>query len=97
MFFVVNLILPRRDTKNFTKDTEFFYRGKKMENLNFRRLRRLRYNPIIRDMVRETHLSKSDFIYPLFVVNGTNIKKEVSSMPGVYQQSIDNIVKECKE
>lgn len=68
-----------------------------MENLDFRRLRRLRYNPIIREMVRETHLAKSDFIYPLFVVNGTNIKKEVSSMPGVYQQSIDNIVKECKE
>ncbi len=68
-----------------------------MENLNFRRLRRLRYNPIIRDMVRETRLHKTDLIYPLFVVNGTNIKKEVGSMPGVFQQSIDNIIKDCNE
>jgi len=62
-----------------------------------KRLRRLRYNPLIRDMVRETELSKNDFIYPLFVVPGNNIKREVKSMPGVYQHSIDNLVKECKE
>jgi porphobilinogen synthase len=62
-----------------------------------KRLRRLRYNPIIRDMVRETELSKNDFIYPLFVVPGEKIKNEVKSMPGVYQLSIDNLVKECKE
>ena len=41
-----------------------------------KRLRRLRYNPIVRDMVRETELSKNDFIYPLFVVPGEKIKKE---------------------
>lgn len=62
-----------------------------------KRLRRLRYNPLIRDMVRETVLSKNDFIYPLFVVPGDNIKKEIKSMPGVYQLSINNLVKECKE
>jgi len=62
-----------------------------------KRLRRLRYNPLIRDMVRETELSKNDFIYPLFVIPGENVKKEVKSMPGVYQLSIDNLVKECKE
>jgi porphobilinogen synthase len=48
-------------------------------------------------MVRETELSKNDFIYPLFVVPGDNIKKEIKSMPGVYQLSINNLVKECKE
>lgn len=48
-------------------------------------------------MVRETTLNKNDFIYPLFVVPGENVKKEVSSMPGVFQQSIDKIVEECKE
>jgi porphobilinogen synthase len=48
-------------------------------------------------MVRETHLSKNDFIYPLFVVPGKNVKKEVSSMPGVYQMSVDQIVRECVE
>jgi porphobilinogen synthase len=61
------------------------------------RHRRLRYNPIIRDMVRETELMKNDLIYPLFVVPGSNIKKEVKSMPGVYQLSIDKLVEECKE
>jgi len=68
-----------------------------MSNLDFRRLRRLRYNPIVRDMVRETHLNKSDFIYPLFSAHGENIMKPVSSMPGVFQMSIENIVEECKK
>jgi porphobilinogen synthase len=47
--------------------------------------------------VRETELSKNDFIYPLFVVPGNKIKKPVKSMPGVYQMSIDTLVDECKE
>jgi len=46
-------------------------------------------------MVRETHVGKKDFIYPLFVVPGTKVKKEVSSMPGVFQMSVDSIVREC--
>ena len=50
------------------------------------RLRRLRMTAGLRGMVRETRLSKDDFIYPLFVVPGQNVKKEVSSMPGVFQQ-----------
>ena len=62
-----------------------------------KRLRRLRYNPLVRDMVRETELSKNDFIYPLFVVPGENIKNPIKSMPGISQLSIDNAVKECKE
>jgi porphobilinogen synthase len=61
------------------------------------RLRRLRYNSTIRDMIRETTLSKNDLIYPLFVVPGENFKKEVRSMPGVFQMSVDVIVEECKE
>lgn len=62
-----------------------------------KRLRRLRYNPLVRDMVRETELSKNDFIYPLFVVPGSKVKKPVKSMPGVFQMSIDTVVEECKE
>ncbi|MGE5497582.1 MAG: porphobilinogen synthase [Syntrophothermus sp.] len=62
-----------------------------------KRLRRLRYNPVVRDMIRETHLHKSDLIYPLFVVHGENIKNEIKSMPGVYQLSVDLLVKECQE
>jgi porphobilinogen synthase len=68
-----------------------------MANYPVKRLRRLRYNPIIRDMIRETHLSKKDLIYPLFVVHGKKIRNEVKSMPGVYQMSVDVLVEECKE
>jgi porphobilinogen synthase len=62
-----------------------------------KRLRRLRYNSTVRDMVRETVLTKNDLIYPLFVVPGKNIKKEIRSMPGVFQMSVDVLVEECKE
>lgn len=65
--------------------------------LPIKRYRRLRYNPLVRDMVRETVLTKNDFIYPLFVVPGENVKNPVRSMPGVYQLSIDMLVKECAE
>jgi porphobilinogen synthase len=68
-----------------------------MADFPVKRLRRLRYNPLIRDMVRETILSKNDFIYPLFVVPGSKVKKEIKSMPGIYQMSIDTAVQECKE
>jgi porphobilinogen synthase len=61
------------------------------------RPRRLRSNENIRRMVRETKLSPDDFIYPLFVTHGKGVKKEIGAMPGNYQQSIDNIVKDCEE
>jgi porphobilinogen synthase len=51
----------------------------------------------VRDLVRETVLTKNDLIYPLFVVPGTKIKNPVKSMPGVFQLSIDELVKECKK
>lgn len=62
-----------------------------------KRLRRLRYNPLVRDLVRETTLTKNDFIYPMFVIHGKDIKNEIKSMPGVFQLSIENLVSECKE
>ncbi len=61
------------------------------------RLRRLRMSETLRSMVRETRLDTSDFIYPLFVVPGKNVKRDVSSMPGVQQMSVENIVRECAE
>ncbi len=54
--------------------------------------RRLRRNPNLRRMVRETYLHVEDLIYPMFSAFGENIKKEIASMPGIYQQSIENIV-----
>jgi len=61
------------------------------------RARRLRRNDNLRRMVRETALSVSDFIYPMFSAHGSGIRKEISSMPGIYQQSIEHIVEEAKE
>lgn len=61
----------------------------------FTRFRRKRINPVLRDLLQETHLSVNDFIYPLFAKSGTGLKEEVGSMPGVFQMSIDEIVKEC--
>lgn len=61
-----------------------------------KRLRRLRHNPVLRKMVEETVLSVNDLIYPLFVVPGNKIKKEIISMPGVFNFSIDNIIEEVK-
>ena len=62
----------------------------------FTRFRRKRINPVLRDLLQETHLNVHDFIYPLFVRSGKGIKDEVASMPGVFQMSIDEIVKECE-
>ena len=63
----------------------------------FNRLRRTRLNPLLRDLVRETRLDLENFIYPLFVVVGEGIRNEIASMPGVFQLSIDEILKECCE
>lgn len=68
-----------------------------MRDLYFDRHRRLRQSTYMRDLVRETHLSINDFIYPLFVVEGENIKEEVSSMPGVYHISMDYLKEEMDE
>jgi porphobilinogen synthase len=61
------------------------------------RARRLRRNDTMRRMVRETHLRVDDLIYPMFSAFGKNIKKEIVSMPGIFQQSIEHIVAEAKE
>ncbi len=63
----------------------------------FARFRRNRMNSTLRVMLTETHLRVEDFIYPLFTRSGTGIKKEIGSMPGVFQMSIDEILIECEE
>lgn len=62
-----------------------------------KRGRRLRASSAIRDMVRETVLNTKDFIYPIFVVEGENIKNEISSLPGNYHYSIDRLDEVIKE
>lgn len=59
--------------------------------------RRLRVNESIRSLVRETTLSPSDFMFPMFIVEGQNIKVEIPSMPGIFRRSIDLTVEEVKE
>lgn len=60
------------------------------------RPRRNRKSAVIRDMVRETHLSASNLIFPLFIIEGENQKSEVKSMPGIYRYSIDNLLREVE-
>lgn len=62
-----------------------------------RRLRRLRRSESIRALVRETRLTPDDFIYPLFVCEGEGVRREISSMPGQYNLSIDELVKEAAQ
>lgn len=68
-----------------------------MKDLQFTRHRRLRSSANMRALVRENHLSVDDFIYPIFVIEGSNIRKEISSMPGIYQLSLDNLAAEMDE
>ena len=65
--------------------------------LNTLRPRRLRRTAAIRSMVRETSLEINDFIYPIFVVPGPNVKEEIPSMPGCYHLSVDQAVKQAEE
>ena len=60
------------------------------------RPRRLRLNPALRAMVRETQLAADDFIYPLFVTHGRKVQREISSMPGVFQWSPDQLAREAE-
>ncbi|MGB5203497.1 MAG: porphobilinogen synthase [Eudoraea sp.] len=62
-----------------------------------RRNRRLRANSAIRHLVRETIITPSDFLVPLFVVEGHGVKEEIPSMPNYYRLSLDNLGKEAKE
>lgn len=61
------------------------------------RLRRLRVNEGIRKLVRETTIEKSDLVYPLFVIEGENIKNPVNSMPGIFQYSLDRLDEELEK
>ena len=61
------------------------------------RKRRLRVSESMRRLVRETHLEPSNLVLPLFVCPGEGVRKEISSMPGNCQLSVDELVKECEE
>lgn len=65
--------------------------------MKFDRHRRLRSSQVIRNMVKETYVHKSDLIYPIFVIEEDNIKNEISSMPGIYQLSLNLLEQELKE
>lgn len=63
----------------------------------FRRFRRLRSSEAMRSLVRETRLSPAEFVYPLFITHGEGVRTEIASMPGQYQLSIDQAVREAEE
>ncbi len=61
------------------------------------RMRRLRRSEQMRNFVRETRLTPDSFVYPMFVCPGEGVRKEVGSMPGVCNLSVDEVVKEARE
>src|ERR1035438_908006 len=61
------------------------------------RMRRLRRTDALRSLVRETTLEPGDLIYPLFICPGQGVRREVSSMPGVFNLSVDNLIPEAEE
>jgi len=65
--------------------------------MNFNRNRRLRRNPSIRDLVRETILTTNDFVLPIFVMEGKNKKEPIAAMPGIFRYSLDLLKEEIKE
>jgi len=65
--------------------------------LSFRRFRQLRRSEALRALVRETRLSPSDFVYPLFVTHGEDVREEISSMPGQYHLSLDQLDREAED
>src|SRR3990172_10512790 len=65
--------------------------------LPFARMRRLRRSAALRLLVRETRLSPADFVYPLFVVHGRDVREEIPSMPGQYHLSLDRLPAEAEE
>lgn len=66
-------------------------------DIQFKRHRRLRQNATMRSLVRENFIRLEDFIYPIFVIEGNDIKNEISSMPGIYQFSLDCLSEEMDE
>lgn len=68
-----------------------------MTEIKFRRHRRLRNSATLRSMVRETSLQQEDFIFPIFVVEGQNVKNEIPSMPGIFHFSMDRLAEEVDE
>jgi len=61
------------------------------------RPRRLRRTEKLRSLVRENRLHTAGFVYPMFVCPGTKVHEEIATMPGIYHQSVDQIVEECRE
>src|SRR5262249_1942539 len=61
------------------------------------RPRRLGRTEAIRNLVAETRLSTTGLVYPMFVCPGTKVRNEISTMPGIFQQSVDSFLEECRE
>src|SRR5206468_6806083 len=82
---------------NFTISIFISSRSQPRMTFPIHRPRRLRRTEALRRLVRETRLNADGLIYPMFVCPGSKVRQEVASMPGVHQQSADQIVEECRE
>src|SRR3989442_175802 len=67
-----------------------------MTQFPIRRMRRLRRTPALRRLVQETHLVPSQLVWPLFVVHGEGVRREIAALPGVYHTSVDELAKDAE-
>src|SRR5256712_13151386 len=67
-----------------------------MSQFPIRRMRRLRRTPALRRLVQETHLVPAQLVWPLFACHGEGVRREVATLPGVYQTSVDELVKDAE-
>src|SRR5207247_10148303 len=67
-----------------------------MSHFPIRRMRRLRRTPALRRLVQETQLAPAQLVWPLFVCHGEGVRREVTALPGVYQTSVDELVKDAQ-
>jgi porphobilinogen synthase len=89
--------LPDKDRFRFTHQHQTFHQGAYIMVFPEYRPRRLRRNETFRSLIRENRLSASQLIYPLFITHGKNKREEISSMPGVFRLSVDQLKKEAEE
>ena len=94
----VDILAGTTDYSRFGRSNrKIFQKGDNMSNFPEMRMRRLRRTPNLRNLFQETTLEAGDFIYPLFITEGHNIKQDIASMPGISRFSTDLLAKEAEE
>ena len=97
LFIMIHKITSLKYCKKFNMIPSNLFNSKDSASSKFTRFMRKRQNPLMRNLLTQTRLDLSDFIYPLFVIEGENEAREIKSMPDLHQFSIDKLLYECED